>query len=288
MSIQYTVIEKITVKDSKKLPAEVLETIAKEASRINAFRQRYDFSCEVMMNTGDGWKEYDGEKFSDDTIRSVLQNSRNLAIFIRCSYNWNAFFSDEEEPGFGIAKILDACDREVFRNLSFELFNQADCGDTCGNIVRYSFVDEETPVMRSAEYEEITSIPDAYWLNEPCTVSVFASDLPEDYDPDAVNAAVRRLNATEYCPKEKLDDFHNRDAEAIINQPRLETPEQRAEFFAALEEARLATKGCLIFDQPEFVDAGSPNVRMLMLDMDNETGAVRYYMTKKIGKDETK
>ena len=85
MSIQYTVIEKITVKDSKKLPAEVLETIAKEASRINAFRQSYDFSCEVMMNTGDGWKEYDGEKFSDDTIRSVLQNSRNLAIFIRCT-----------------------------------------------------------------------------------------------------------------------------------------------------------------------------------------------------------
>ena len=99
---------------------------------------------------------------------------------------------------------------------------------------------------------------------------------------------MRRLNATEYCPKEKLDDFHNRDAEASINQPRLETPEQRAEFFAALEEARLATKGCLIFDKPEFVDAGSPNVRMLMLDMDNETGAVRYYMTKKIGKDETK
>ena len=111
------------------------------------------------------------------------------------------------------------------------------------------------------------------------------SDLPKDYDPDAVNAAVRRLNATEYIQYETLDDFHNVDAEVIINQPKLETPEQRAEFFAALEEARLATKGCLIFDQPEFVDAGSPNVRMLMLDLDDETGAVRYYMTKKIGKD---
>lgn len=284
MSIQYTVIEKITVMDSEKLPTEVRETIEKEAIRINTFRQRYGFSCEVMMNTGDGWKEYNGEKFSDDTISSVLRNFRNLVIFIRCSYNTGAFISYEGLPGFGIAQFLDTCDRDVFYNLSFEFFNQADSGDTCGNIVQYSFVDEDTPVMRTAEYEEITTIPDVFWLNEPCTVSVFASDLPEDCDPDAVNAAVRRLNATEYYPKEKLDDFHNADAEVIINQPRLETMDQRTEFLAALEEARSATKGCLIFDQPEFVDAGSSNVRMLMLDLDEETGAVRYYMTKPIGK----
>ena len=285
MSIQYTVIEKITVKDSKKLPTEVRETIEKEAIRINSFRRRNGFGCEMMVNTGEGWKTYNEEQFSDDTIRSALRNFRDPVIFIRCSFNTGAFISYEGLPGFGIDQALCSCDREVFRNLSVEFFNHADCGDTCGNIVQYSYIDEHTPVMRDAEYEEITEIPDAFWLNEPYTVSIFASELPKDYDPDAVNAAVRRLNATEHIPYEKLDDFHNVDAEVIINQPKLETPEQRAEFFAALEEARLATKGCLIFDQPEFVDAGSPNVRMLKLDLDANTGAVHYYMTKKICED---
>ena len=79
-----------------------------------------------------------------------------------------------------------------------------------------------------------------------------------------------------------MDDFHDKDGEVFINQPKLETPEQRAEFFAALEEVRIATKGGLIFDKPEFYDGNTPNVRMLMLDMDKDTGAVRYYMTRPV------
>lgn len=280
MSVNLTVIERITIRDCSELQPEVIETVMNEVDRIKSFRNRRSFSCTLKVNDGRGWEEYTGRRFSHRSIGAAIRKNRKLSIFIRCGFS--SYASDLCLPGFALETYFDTCEEKVLKNLSFEFFYQVDEGSSCGSIIQCGMGEDGSVYKKPAEYEEILEIPDTVWLNEPCTVSIFAEDLSKDYDPAAVNAAVRRLNTTEYYPKENLEDFHNADAEAIINQPKLETPAQRKEFFAALEEAWTATKGKLVFDEPEFVDAGTENVRMLKLDMDKDTGEVRYYMTKPI------
>ena len=277
MSINYNMIEKITIRNSSELQPEVIEHIAKEIDRIKAFKES---NCTLLVNAGNEWEEYSGRRCSARSLVSAIRKHQDLSIFIRCGYCWRPSCCDMEDPGLSIAKYLDNCDDSVFNNLAFELFNYADCGESCGSLIQFGKREDGTVYRGAAEYEEISEIPDAVWLNEPITVYVYAGDLPSGCDPDAVNAAVRRMNATEYHPKDDPGDFHYADAEAFINQPKLETAAQRAEFFAALEEARIATKGGLIMDRPEFVDTSSVNVRKLMIDMDAATGAVRFYMTR--------
>ena len=282
MGVYYSIIEKISVHDSQALPEPLRNSIADEINRIKAFRKTPGYYCEMFVDTGDGWLEFTGRRQSARSIGSVMRKNRSLAIFFRYGYSWSAWAAASEDPGFKLAEYLDDCEDGVLRAMSFEFFNQADGDDSCGVIVQYGMNEDGTEFRGTAEYEEVRDIPDAEWLNEPYTVIVSAEDLPAEADPDAVNASVRRLNDTEYSPKETLDDFHNREAEAIVNQPKLETPDQRREFFEALEEARLATKGSLVFDRPEFVDNSTMNVRMLMLDLDAETGKTRFCLTKPI------
>lgn len=280
MSIVYNTTEKITIKKASELPAEIIDIIAGETDRVRAYRKGRYYYDKLMIDTGKGWTEHTCREFPARKLRKMIVESGDLTIFISCVYTWPSFIGDKGDPGFEICRCLDACDDSVFGNLTFEFYNMADCGDDCGAVVQYGMKEDGTVLRGSSEYEEISEIPDAMWLNEPFTVLVSSVSFPEGCDPDAVNAAVRRLNATQYHPWENMDDFHDKDGEVFINQPKLETPEQRAEFFAALEEVRIATKGGLIFDKPEFYDGNTPNVRMLMLDMDKDTGAVRYYMTK--------
>lgn len=282
MSIVFYCIEKVTIKNSDGLSSDTIDMLSREIDRIQAHENDEFFSCKIMLNTGNTWVEQSLNQFTRENLYAAIQENERLEFYYNGEYTWTADRVDWEDPGFALGEFFNSCDEDVFQNVSFAFYSYADCSDSYGELTQYGLREDGTVFKGKAEYEKVDEIPDAEWINNMITVSILGEDLPDVCDPEKVNNAVERLNKTEYCPQKRLDDFHNRDAEAFINQPRLETEAQRKEFFAALEEARIATKGRLIFDQPEFVDASTMNVRMLMLDMNEDTGAIQYYVTKDI------
>ncbi len=300
MSMVFHVIEKFTVKDTATLPQEILDAIASEEDRIEGYRDDEYFYKEIQVDIGDGWRKLTADESLRWTLnQSILSERRALSVYVQCEFTWRPFdlFYDEEaktvscvdyekkeDPGFYFAELLEHCDDSVFGNLSFEFFENCDSSDSdrCG-ILRQFYLREDGTVYRGeGEFEQIDEIPDAEWLNEPLTLLVSDEEFTEPHDLDAVTAAARAISATEYFPREEPIDFRNPEEVLYVNQPKLETAEQRAAFFSALEALRLATNGEFFFDQPQFFDDSTQNVRILMLDLDRETGAVTTYMTKPI------
>lgn len=282
MSVVFQFIEKVTIKNCAGLSAETVETLGREVDRIRAHENDDVFYCKMMLNAGNGWAEYPVGQFSGEEFCSEIQKNERLAVYFNGEYTWTADRVDMEDPGFALDQFFCGCADDVFENLSFEFYNYADGSDSFGELTQYGIREDGVVFKGKAEYEEVNEIPEATWINQLFTAGILSSDLPDDCDPERVNAAVNRLNATEYYPQTIMDDFRDEDAEVFINQPRIETKAEQKEFLAALEEARVATNGSLVIDHPEFVDASTVNVRMLMIDMDRDTGALRYYMTKEV------
>ncbi len=299
MSVVFTVVEKFTLRDPSMLPQNILNAFASEEERIEVYRGEEFFFKRILIDTGDGWREMTG--MGEDTlrfalIRSMLSENHSISVYVACEYTWRAgsFLLDEEkdvldvlkrkDPGFYIESLIKDGDDSLFENFSFEFFHMADCSgsDRCGSLRQYYRRADGTVFRGEAEYDRIDSIPDGEWSNEPLTLYVSHENFSVPHDPDALNEAARVLNETEYYPKDGPIDFRDPGMELFINQPKLETAEQRDAFFRALEAMRVATGGEMIFEQPEFFDWTDGEVRKLMLDMDHDTGALRFYMTKPI------
>ena len=282
MSIRYSVIEKVTIMDCTSLPLEAIDILAKEIDRIGLYVKENCFRCAIMSSSRNSQINLSIKCYNHDQLRQALHDYQNLSIYFNYEYNWPADLDEKEAPGFLLNHYFLSCEEDVFREMSFEFYYCTDNDDSTGTIMRYGLMADGTLFRGQPEYEVASEIPDAVWINNAVTASLSATDLSNDCDLDSINAAVGKLNFAEYYPQKRLDDFHDVNAEVIINQPKLENEDQRNIFFSALHEAKLATKGALCFNQPKFVDASTSNVRMLMLDMDAETGEVRYYLTKPI------
>lgn len=286
----YEMQEKITIRDTTKLPRKVLRNIAQEIPRMQKFMEKYGRIYRIEFNAGKGWEEINVETISRRSLMRVLRRNKCVAILIDYCYDLWEYMIGLEAPGFFLQQYLKEADDSLFDNLSFELYS-LDNSDVWGSIFQIYKREDGTIFKGEPEYEEISEIPDAFWDTHPETLCVSTDYFTKKHDTDALNAAAARLNATEYDPAKKPYDFNKDHEEVFIYQAYLDTADERREFLDAVEEMRVACGGEMFavresvpgFERlVEAADRSTGEVRILRINIDRINGGYRFYMTRPI------